>query len=170
MASKIMQGKVHSPTHATTEAMQAEGGIFLSLVIEEDGPRVQAADATEEALRNWKGWKKDSPTLQALYDDAVFFFEHPPCSTTEGDVATVYMAGVPARSARERQQVKPGVVRLGNEGGAFLVSRGDSSKVYPKRVLLDTRAQPVMLGQRLANELGPVAHNLDLCPFMIATS
>ena len=63
--------------------------------------------------------------------------------------------------------MKPGVVRLANEGGAFLVSRGDSSKVYPKRVLLDIGTQPVMLGQRLANELGLVAHNLDLCPFTI---
>ena len=98
----------------------------MSLIIEEDGPRVQAADAAEEALRNWKGWKKDSPTSQALYDDAVFSFEYPPCSTTEGDVAIVYLAGVPTRSARERQQVKPGVVHLANEGGAFLVSRGDS--------------------------------------------
>ena len=50
------------------------------------------------------------------------------------------------------------------------MSRGDSSKVYPKRVLMDTGVQPVMLGQRLANELGLVAHNLDLCPFTIATS
>ena len=28
----------------------------------------------------------------------------------------------------------------------------------------------MMLDQRLVNELGLVAHNLDLCPFMIATS
>ena len=138
MASKIIQGKVHLTTHATTKAMQAEGGISSSLVVEEDGSRVQAADATEEALRHWKGWKKDSPTSQALHDDAIYSFEHPPCSTTEDDVATVYLAGVPARSARERQQVKLGVVRLANEGGTFLVSRGGSFKVYPKRVLLDT--------------------------------
>ena len=52
MASKIMQGKVHLPTHASTDAIQAEGGISLSLVIEEDGPRVQAADVVEEALRH----------------------------------------------------------------------------------------------------------------------
>ena len=73
-----------------------------------------------------------------MHDDAVFSFEHPLCSTTEDDVATVYLAEVPVRSARERQQVKPGVVRLANEGGTFSVSRCDSSKVYSKRVLLDT--------------------------------
>ena len=78
--------------------MQAEGGISSSLVVEEDGSRVQVADATEESLRHWKGWKKDSPTSHALHDDVIFSFEHPPCSTTEGDVATVYLAGVPSRS------------------------------------------------------------------------
>ena len=62
--------------------MQAEGGISLSLVIEEDGSRVQAADAMEEAQRHWKGWKKDSPTSQALYDDALFSSKHALCSTT----------------------------------------------------------------------------------------
>ena len=63
MASKIMQGKVHVPDHASTEATQADEGISSSLVVEEDGSRVQATDVVEEALRHWKGWKKDSPTL-----------------------------------------------------------------------------------------------------------
>ena len=52
MASKIMQGKVHLPTYAPTDAMQAKVGIYSSLVIEEDGPRVQAADAAEKAPRH----------------------------------------------------------------------------------------------------------------------
>ena len=85
-------------------------------------------------------------------------------------MATVYLAAVPARLTRERHQVKLGVVRLVNEGQTFSVTRGDSSCAYPKRVLLDTGAQPVMLGRRLANELGFVPHDLDPCPFTIATS
>ena len=156
--------------HASTEAMQAEKGDSSSLAVDEDGTRVQAAKAAEEALRLWKGWKKDSSTSQALYNSAMFPYEHPLCSTSEGDVAIVYLAGVPARSARERHQVKPGVVRLVNEGQTFSVTRGDSSRAYPKRVLLDTGAQPVMLGRRLANELSLVPHDLDPCPFTIATS
>ena len=66
--------------------------------------------------------------------------------------------------------MKPGVVRLVNEGQTFSVTRGDTSRAYPKRVLLDTGAQPVMLGRRLAKELGLVPHDLDPCPFTIATS
>ena len=165
-----MQGKAIIPAHASTEAMQAEKGDSSSLAVDEDGTRVQAAKAAEEALRQWKGWKKDSSISQALYhDSAAFSSKHPLCSTSESDVATVYLAGVPARFARERHQVKPRVVRLVNEGQTFSVTRGDSSRAYPKRVLLDTGAQPVMLGRRLANELGLVPHDLDLCPFTIAT-
>ena len=118
--------------------MQVEKGDSLSLAVDEDGTRVQAAKAAEEALRQWKGWKKDSSTSQALHHSIAFFFEHPLCPTSESDVAIVYLAGVPARSARERHQVKPRVVRLVNEGQTFFVIRGDSSRAYPKRVLLDT--------------------------------
>ena len=85
-------------------------------------------------------------------------------------MATVYLARVPTRSARERHEVKPEVVRLVNEGQTFYMTRGDSSRACPKRVSLDTGAQPVMLGRRLANELGLVLHDLDPCPFTIATT
>ena len=43
-------------------------------------------------------------------------------------------------------------------------------KVFPQKVLLDTGAQPVMLGKLLAESLGLVASDLDPCPFTIATS
>ena len=109
MAGKVMQGRAVIPAHASTEAMQAKKDDSSSLAVDEDGTRVQAAKAAKEALRQWKGWKKDSSTSQALYhDSAAFFSEHPLCSTSGSDVATVYLAGVLARSARERHQVKPG--------------------------------------------------------------
>ena len=66
--------------------------------------------------------------------------------------------------------MKPGVVRLVNEGHVFSVSQSKAPAVYPQRVLMDTGAQPVMLGKRLAAELGLVASDLDSCPFMVATS
>ena len=52
--------------------------------------------------------------------------------------------------------MKSGVVCMVNEGPTFSVARGDSSRAYPKILLLDTRAQAVMLGMRLANKLGLV--------------
>ena len=152
------------------EAMQAEKGDSLSLAVDEDGTRVQAAKAAEEALRLWKEWKKVSSTSQALHHSLVCLSEYPLCYTSESDVATVYLVGVPARFVRELHQMKPRVVRLVNEGQTFSVTRGDSSRAYPKRVLLDTGAQLVMLGKRLANKLDLVLHDLDLCLFTIATS
>ena len=73
--------------------MQAEKDVFSSLAVDKDGTRVQAAKAIEEALRLWKGWKKDSSTSHALYCSAAFPFYHLLCSTSESDVTTVYLAG-----------------------------------------------------------------------------
>ena len=66
--------------------------------------------------------------------------------------------------------MKPGVVRLVNEGHVFLVLQSKAPSVYPQMILMDTGAQPVMLEKRLAVELGLVASDLDSCPFMVATS
>ena len=135
-----MQGKAIIPAHASTEAMQAKKGDSLSLAVDEDGTRAQAAKAAEEALRLWKGWKKNSSTSQALHYSAAFPFEHPLCSTSECDVATVYLAGVLARYARERHQVKPRVVRLVNEGQKISVIQGDSSCACPKESVVGYRS------------------------------
>ena len=66
--------------------------------------------------------------------------------------------------------MKPGVVRLVNEGHVFSMSQSKAPAVYPQRVLMDTGAQPVMLGKKLVAELGLRAFDLDSCPFMVATS
>jgi hypothetical protein len=89
---------------------------------------------------------------------------------TDVEVATSYLATVPAMTTWERLQVKPGVVHLANFGHLFFVARGDSSRMFPQKVLLDTGAQLVMLGKFLAQSLGLVASDLDPCPFTIATS
>ena len=135
MAGKIIQGKAVIPAHASTKAMQAEKGDSSSLAVDEDGTRVQAARQHKRPCADGKGGKKDSSTPHALHYNIACSFEHPLCSTSESDVATVYLAGVPTRSARERHQVKPGVVRLVNEGQTFSVIRSDTSRAYPKSVV-----------------------------------
>ena len=62
------------------------------------------------------------------------------------------------------------MVRLANSRHVFSVARGATSEVFPQKVLLDTRAQPVMLGRLLAESLGIKEEDLDPCPFTIATS
>ena len=71
-------------------------------------------------------------------------------------------AVVPTHTSTEAMQAE--------KGDSSSLAMNDTSRAYPKRMLLDTRTQPVMLGMRLANELGLVPHDLDPCPFTIATS
>ena len=54
----------------------------------------------------------------------------------------------------------------------FVVSRTGSFAIYvaPRRVLMDTGAQPVMIGKLLADVLGLTASDLKPCPFTILTS
>ena len=66
--------------------------------------------------------------------------------------------------------MKPGVVKLANSRHVFSVVRCNGSRVYPQKVLLDTEAEPIMLGKNLVESLGIKAEDLDLCPITIATS
>ena len=161
MAGKMMQGTVEMPANVAMKEIEDS-----SMVGGEEGMREEAVKAATDALRCWKGWPKEPP-LQAEFDSSLAASEVP---GGDLEIATSYLATVPARTTRERLQVKPGVVRLANFGHVFSVARGDSSQVFPQKVLLDTGAQPVMLGKLLAQSLGLTASNLDPCPFTIATS
>ena len=85
-------------------------------------------------------------------------------------MAIVCLASIPARTTRERLQFTPGVVRLSNVDKVFSMAQDRSSSVFPHKMLLDTWAQPVMLGRSLAECLGLSTKDLDPCPFNIATS
>ena len=164
MAGKMMQGKVQLPAHVamkeTNDHVEGENTEDI---------KKQAAIEVAEALRRWKGWKKDPP-LAVEFDSGVHSGDS---SIDVGDdmkVAASYLANIPARASRERLQMKPGVVKLANSNHVFSVGRGNGSRVYPQKVLLDTGAQPIMLGKSLAESLGIKIEDLDPCPFTIATS
>ena len=63
-----------------------------------------------------------------------------------------YLSDVAARPARERQHLQPGVVRLVNDNNVLVVSRtgGHTTRATPLRVMMDSGAQPVMIGKWLA--------------------
>ena len=67
--------------------------------------------------------------------------------------------------------MQPGVVRLMNDKSLFVVSRADIPAIHvtPLRVMVDSGAQPVMIGKEFADSLGLTPINLDLCPFTIIT-
>ncbi|CAM6073100.1 unnamed protein product [Sphagnum tenellum] len=70
-----------------------------------------------------------------------------------------------ARLAIDRERLTPGVCMLDNRSGIFqLVS--PTGQVYKQnRVLLDSGAQPLMLGKAACIGLGIRRLELELCPF-----
>ena len=164
MAGKMMQGKVHMPANVAMKEVEK------SLVVDdEQSMQIAAAKEAADALRHWKGWKKDPP-LPVEFDSGPQLDVNDHGSVGAMEIASSYLANVPARAARERLQVKPGVIKLANIGHVFSVATSDSSVVFPQKVLLDTGAQPIMLGKNLAERLKIKAEDLDPCPFTIATS
>ncbi len=75
-----------------------------------------------------------------------------------------------AQPAIDRERFTPGVCMLDNQSGIFgLVS--PTSQVYrSNRVLLDSGAQPLMLGKAACISLGIRRSKLEPCPFQIQTS
>ena len=154
LAGKILEGKDNLPSVHVAQAVT----------------EVSSIDDTEEALR-----------LRArLASEAVAEFQEriaiPVTESTDPGAqfgnGAAYLADISARSARERQSLHPGVVRLVNDNGLFVVARtGNSSiRATPLRVLLDSGAQPVMIGKRLADDLGLTVADFEPCPFTILTS
>jgi hypothetical protein len=77
---------------------------------------------------------------------------------------------MPARPAIERSSITPGVVVVDNFQGIFQLV-GPKGKVFmPRRVLLDSGAQPLMLGASAIERLGLTKHTLEKCPWTISTS
>jgi hypothetical protein len=77
---------------------------------------------------------------------------------------------VPARPAIERSSITPGVVVVDNSQGIFQLV-GPKGKVFvPRRVLLDSGAQPLMLGASAIEGLGLTKDTLEKCPWTISTS
>jgi hypothetical protein len=77
---------------------------------------------------------------------------------------------MPARPAIERSSITPGVVVVDNSQGIFQLV-GPKGKVFvPRRVLLDSGAQPLMLGASAIEGLGLTKDTLEKCPWTISTS
>lgn len=76
----------------------------------------------------------------------------------------------PARSHFERERVKPRVVTVRNDLNVFGLQVSGGPRVCPQNVLLDSGAEPVLLGKRTSEALGLTEKDLIECPFKIATS
>jgi hypothetical protein len=77
---------------------------------------------------------------------------------------------MPARPVIERSSITLGVVVVDNSQGIFQLV-GPKGKVFvPRRVLLDSGAQSLMLGTSAIEGLGLTKDTLEKCPWTISTS
>jgi hypothetical protein len=77
---------------------------------------------------------------------------------------------MPTRPAIERSSITLGVVVVDNSQGIFQLV-GPKGKVFmPRRVLLDSEAQSLMLGASAIEGLGLTKDTLEKCPWTISTS
>ncbi len=80
------------------------------------------------------------------------------------------MDSLPARLAINRVRLTHGVCMLDNRSGIFRLVNPTGHVYKPYRVLLDSGAQPLMLGKATCIGLGIRRLELKLCPFQIQTS
>jgi hypothetical protein len=84
--------------------------------------------------------------------------------------AAAKMDALPARLAIDRENLTLGVCMLDNRSGIFRLVSPIGQVYKPDRVLLDSGAQPLMLGKAACIGLGIRRSELELCPFQIQTS
>ena len=151
LAGSMLEGKVPMPSLEVSQAVTAPPS-------EEDLVAMRAQLAAE-AIAAFDANATTTPVEQSSRDQSLVS-------------GVAYLSDVAARSARERCTLRPGVVCLANDGGVMAVGRtdGPSIRATPLRVILDSGAQPVMIGRQLAQELGLGAADLEPCPFTIVTS
>ncbi|PTQ31359.1 hypothetical protein MARPO_0112s0017 [Marchantia polymorpha] len=84
--------------------------------------------------------------------------------------AAARMEFLPARPAIDRERVVPGVCMVDNQSGVFRLVSATGQVYVLARVLLDSGAQPLMLGKIACISLGVRRSELEPCPFQIQTS
>ncbi len=75
-----------------------------------------------------------------------------------------------ARLAIDRERLTPGVCMLDNWSGIFWLVSPTGQVYRPDQVLLNSGAQPLMLGKAACIGLGIRRSELESCPFQIQTS
>jgi hypothetical protein len=153
LAGRILEGK----TLSSLTVAQATTDIPTMEDPEEAAKR--RARLVEEAIASFNAHTLNGQEPTSSY--------HSPASA-----GAAYLSDVAARPARERRGIRPGVVRMVNDSGILMVNRagGNPIRVAPQYVMMDSGAQPVIIGKKLAQELQLTADDLAPCPFTIVTS
>jgi hypothetical protein len=84
--------------------------------------------------------------------------------------AMAKMDALPTQPAIDRERLTPNVCMLDNRSGIFWLVSPTGQVYKPDQVLLDSSAQPLMLGKATCIGLGIRRSELEPCPFQIQTS
>jgi hypothetical protein len=76
---------------------------------------------------------------------------------------------MPARPTIERSSISPGVVVVDNSQSIFQFVEPKGKVFVPRRVLLDSGAQPLMLGTSAVAGLELTKDTLEECPWTFST-
>ncbi len=85
-------------------------------------------------------------------------------------VVAAKMDALLAQPAIDRERLTPSVCMLDNRSGIFRLVSPTGQVYRPNHILLDSGAQPLMLGKSTSIGLGIRRSELELCPFQIQTS
>jgi hypothetical protein len=80
------------------------------------------------------------------------------------------MDALPVRPTIDHERFTPNVCMLDNMSGIFRLVNPTGQMYRPDQVLLDSGAQPLMLGKATCIGLGVRRSELESCPFQIQTS
>ena len=154
LASRILEGK--TPPSSLTVAQATADLLTTEDPVEAANRR---ARLVVEAIASFDAHALDGQDPTSSYDSPAF-------------ASATYLSDVAARFARERRGIRLGVVRMVNDFGILMVSRdgGDPIRVAPKCVMMDSGAQPVIIGKKITQELRLTADDLAPCPFTNVTS
>ncbi|PTQ34011.1 hypothetical protein MARPO_0084s0073, partial [Marchantia polymorpha] len=152
MATSVLRSPLFSATELT------DSGIDLARVF-----RV-AATSCERARVATTSAEISEDTVEDPSSTSTLFKE------TTWQAAAARMESLPARPAIDRESIVPGVCMVDNRSDLFRLVSSTGQVYVPARVLLDSGAQPLMLGKAACISLGIRRSELEPCPFQIQTS
>ncbi|OAE18202.1 hypothetical protein AXG93_406s1700 [Marchantia polymorpha subsp. ruderalis] len=152
MASSVMR----SPLFSATELI--DFGIDLARVFRLAATLCERGSVTATSAEIGEAMVEELYSTTTLSDE----------STWQASLAR--MEFLRARPAIDRESVVPGVSMVDNQSGVFCLMSATGQVYVPARVLLDSGAQPLMLGKTACISLGVRRSELEPCPFQIQTS
>ena len=124
----------------------------------EEAARWRARFAAE-AIASFDIYASNGPEPTSSYD-------------SPASAGAAYRSDIAAQPSREHQGIRLGVVHIVNDSNILVVSRtgGNTIRVAPQCVMMDSGAQPVIISKKLAHNFWVMADDLAPCPFTIVTS